>query len=107
MLNACLYPCPSNPSITIYECETGEIPNLDAIPEVVCFAVRYLAKINKQDFRLSPKNEASVFVGFTTLQGTYGSVLLVGDKKYVVAREHVSLSRIIFRCSRSDQLIQR
>ena len=24
------------------------------------------------------------------MQGTYGSVLLVGDKKYVVAREHVS-----------------
>ena len=70
LLNACLYPCPSNPSITIYECETGEIPNLDAIPEVGCFAVRYLAKIKKQDFRLSPKNEAGVFVGFATLQGT-------------------------------------
>ena len=47
LLNACLYPCPSNPSITIYECETGEIPNLDAIPEVGCFAVRYSAKIKK------------------------------------------------------------
>ena len=23
LLNACLYPCPSNPSITTYECETG------------------------------------------------------------------------------------
>ena len=52
--------------------------------------MRYLAKIKKQDFRLSPKNEAGVFVGFSTLQGTNGSVLLVGDKKYVVAREHVS-----------------
>ena len=60
MLNACLYPCPSNPSITIYECERGEIPNLDAIPEVGCFAVRYLAKIKNQDFRLSPKNEAGL-----------------------------------------------
>ena len=29
-------------------------------------------------------------MGFATLQGTYGSVLMVGDKKYVVAREHVS-----------------
>jgi hypothetical protein len=25
LLNACHYPCPSNPSITIYECETGEV----------------------------------------------------------------------------------
>ena len=85
----------------------GEIPNLDAIPEVGCFAVRYLAKIKKQDFQLSPKNEAGVFVRFVTLQGTYGSVLLVGDKKYVVARENVShVQQDHFPCSRSDQLIQ-
>ena len=25
LLNACHYPCPSNPSISIYECETGEV----------------------------------------------------------------------------------
>ena len=29
-------------------------------------------------------------MGFATLQGTYGSVMLVGNKKYVVARELVS-----------------
>jgi hypothetical protein len=77
-------------SITIYECETGEIPNLDAIPEVGSFAVRFLAKIKKSDFKLSPKNQAGVFVGFATLKGTYGSVLMVGEGKYVVAREHVN-----------------
>ena len=77
-------------SITIYECETGEIPNLDAIPEIGSFAVRFLAKIKKSDFKLSPKNQAGVFVGFATLKGTYGSVLMVGEGKYVVAREHVN-----------------
>ena len=77
-------------NITIYECETGDIPNLDAIPEIGSFAVRHLAKIKKSDFKLSPKNQAGVFVGFATLQGTYGSVLMVGDNRYVVAREHVA-----------------
>ena len=83
-------PCPVNKDITVYECETGEIPNLDAIPEVGSFAVRHLAKIKKSDFKLSPKNQAGVFVGFATLKGTYGSVLMVGEGKYVVAREHVA-----------------
>ena len=68
MINACLNPCPVDQSVTIYECETGEIPNLDAIPEVGSFAVRHLAKIKKSDFKLSPKNEAGVFVGFATLK---------------------------------------
>jgi len=90
LIGACLNPCPLDQSVTIYECETGEIPNLDAIPEVGSFAVRHLAKIKKSDFKLSPKNEAGVFLGFATLKGTYGSVLMVGEGKYVVAREHVA-----------------
>ena len=89
LLNACLSPCPTNKEITIYECETGEIPNLDAIPDVGCFAVRYLDKLKKTDFKLSPKNQAGIFVGFATLQETYGSVLMVGENSYVVAKEHV------------------
>jgi hypothetical protein len=38
---------------------------------------------------ISPKNQAGIFVGFTTLQETYGSVLMVGENSYVVAKEHV------------------
>jgi hypothetical protein len=90
LVNACLNPCPVDKNITIYECETGEIPNLDAIPEIGSFAVRHLSKIKKADFKLSPKNQAGVFVGLATLQGTYGSVLMVGNNRYVVAREHVA-----------------
>ena len=90
LVNACTSSCPTNPEITIYEAETGEIPNLDCIPELGCFAVRHLGKLDRKDFKLSPKNQAGVFVGIATLQGTYGSVLLVGDRKYVVAREHVN-----------------
>jgi hypothetical protein len=90
LVNACTSSCPTNPEITIYEAETGEIPNLDCIPELGCFAVRHLEKLDRKDFKLSPKNQAGVFVGIATLQGTYGSVLLVGDRKYVVAREHVN-----------------
>ena len=61
LINACLNPCPTDKDIT-----------------------------TKTDFKLSPKNEAGVFMGFATLKGTYGSVLMVGEGKYVVAREHVA-----------------
>jgi hypothetical protein len=70
LINTCLNLCPMHKDITIYECKTGEIPNLDAIPEVGSFAVRHLAKIKKTDFKLSPKNEAGVFMGFATLKGS-------------------------------------
>ena len=68
LINACLNPCPVDESITIYECETGEIPNLDAIPEVGSFAVRFVTDIKKSDFKLSSKNQAGVFIGFATLK---------------------------------------
>ena len=68
LINACLNPCPVDESITIYECETGEIPNLDAIPEVGSFAVRFVTEIKKSDFKLSSKNQAGVFIGFATLK---------------------------------------
>ena len=35
--------------------------------------------VRMSDFKLSPKNQAGVFVGFATLEGTYGSVLMVGE----------------------------
>ena len=41
-------------------------------------------------FLLSPKNQAGIFVGFATLKETYGSVLMVGENSYVVAKEHVA-----------------
>ena len=36
--------CPTNKKVTVYEAETGMIPNLDGIPPVGCFAIRFLVK---------------------------------------------------------------
>ena len=49
------------------------------------------------DFKLSSMNQAGVFVGFATLKGIYGSVLMVGEGKYVVAREQSITFKIILR----------
>jgi len=64
------------------------IPDFDKIPPLGCFDIRYLGKIDRKDVKLSPKNQAGVFFGFATLSnGTYGSVLLIGDRRLVVAKE--------------------
>jgi len=36
--------CSTNNLVTVYEAETGMIPNLDGIPPVGCFAIRFLVK---------------------------------------------------------------
>ena len=63
----------------------------------ICFAsffcLLFSRSVNKPPhryFKLSPKNEAGVFCRFATFKGTFGSMLLVGEGKYVVAREHVA-----------------
>jgi len=89
--------CPTDHAITIYEAETGLIPDLDALPPLGCFSVRYLSKLDRKDFKLSPKNQAGVFVGFATLRnGTYGSILLIGDRCIVVAKETMDFIHDLF-----------
>jgi len=66
------------------------IPDLDLIPPLGCFGFRYLSRLYRKDFKLSPKNQAGVFLGFATLEkGTYGSILMIGERRFVVAKETV------------------
>jgi len=90
LLKAVTQSCPTDVSITVYEAETGMIPDLDLIPPLGCFDFRYLSKLDRKDFKLSPKNQAGVFLGFATLdKGTYGSILMIGERRFVVAKETV------------------
>jgi len=88
LINAVTQSCPTDSSITIYEAESGMIPDLDKIPPFGCVAIRYLRKLDRKDFKLSPKNQDGVFFGFATFSnGTYRSVLLIGDRRFVVAKK--------------------
>jgi len=89
-LKAVTHSCPTDDSITIYEAETRMIPDLDLIPPLGCFGFCYLSKLDRKDFKLSPKNQAGVFVRFATLEKcTYGSILIIGERHFVVAKETV------------------
>ena len=49
LLNAVTQSCPTDHGITIYEAETGLIPDLDVLPPLGCFSVRYLSKMDRID----------------------------------------------------------
>ena len=97
LLNAVTQSCLTDHGITIYETKTGLIPDLDALPPLGCFGIQYLSKLDRKDFKLSPKNQAGVFLGFATLRnGTYGSILLIGDQRIVVAKETIDFIHDLF-----------
>jgi len=66
LLNALTHSNPTDHGITVYEARTGLIPDLDTLPPLGCFGVRYLRKLNRKDFKLSPnlnlKNQAGSFL---------------------------------------------
>ena len=66
------------------------ISNLKDIPPVGCFAIRFLDKLDRKDFKLSPANQAGVFMGYATLRHVFGAVIQVRSNAYVTARHNVS-----------------
>jgi len=75
----------------------SSIPDLAALPPLGCFGVRYLSKLDRKDFKLSPKNQAGVFLGFATFRNsTYRSILLIGDRCIVVAKESMDFIHDLF-----------
>ena len=85
LTHAVTHLCPTNKKVAVYEAETGMIPNLDDIPPVGCIAIRFLDKLDRKDFKLSPANQAGVFMGRPTLRHVFGAVMQVGSNSYLTA----------------------
>ena len=88
LVTSCTRASPLNKQISCHEAATSELPDLDMLPPVGCMAIRNLDKIDRSDFKLSPANEAAVFIGLAHLGETFGSVLMT-EKSLVVARDNV------------------
>ena len=63
---------------------------LRPVPLVGCFAIRFLDKLDRNDFKLSPANQAGVFIGYATLRHVFSVVIQVGSNTYVTTRHNVS-----------------
>jgi hypothetical protein len=88
-VNAMIRASPANPEMTIFEAETGRIPNLDIVPPIGCFCVRIQDRSSRADQQLDPANQPGVFLGFATLNRTFGSIILA-EKAVVVAKNNVA-----------------
>ncbi len=84
LLNACTSPTVCDPSITIFEADTGVVPDLAVFPPPGCFCLRYRASRSQ----IGCINEPEVFLGFGHLENTFGAVILV-KQSLVVARHNV------------------
>jgi len=72
--------CPTNKKATVYEAKTGMIPNLDDVPLLICFVLQFAFSTNLLDFKLSPSNQAGVFMGYAKLRHVFGAVIQVGQR---------------------------
>jgi hypothetical protein len=95
LLNACTSPAICDPSITIFESDTGVVPDLAVFPPPGCFCIRYREKIERADVKLDAQNEPGVFLGFGHLENTFGAVILV-KQSLVVARHNVAFVESVF-----------
>ena len=65
-------------SRTIFEHVWGVATNLDLIPPIGCFAApRLMDNSAKTDWKLDPKNQSAVFLGFAHNRNVYGAQILV------------------------------
>ena len=95
LLNACTSPSICDPSITIFEADTGVVPDLAVFPPPGCFCIRYREKIERADVKLDAQNEPGVFLGFGHLENTFGAIILV-KQSLVVARHNVAFVESVF-----------
>ena len=63
LLNAVTRSCPTDHGITIYEAETGLIPDLDALPPLGCFGVLCLSKLIARISSCLPRTRLVCFWG--------------------------------------------
>jgi hypothetical protein len=77
LLNACTSPVVCDPSITIFEADTGVVLDLTVFPPPGCFCLHCREKIERTYLKLDVQNESGVFLGFGHLENTFGAVVLV------------------------------
>jgi hypothetical protein len=56
---------------TIFEAVWDAIPNIDLVPPVGCLCARLMDNSAREDWKLDPKNQSGVFLGFAHRRNIY------------------------------------
>jgi hypothetical protein len=95
VLNDVTSPTVDEPTKTIFEATYGQTPDYDALPSVWCYAVRFLKKQHRKDFRFDLTNQTGIFLGYATYNNIYGAVLFA-EKALVVDRVQIAFDLNFF-----------
>ena len=79
LVNSMITPSITDKSRTIFEHVWGVVPNLDLIPPIGCFAARLMDNTARTDWKLDPKNQSGVFLGYAHNRNVYGAQILVNN----------------------------
>jgi hypothetical protein len=91
LVNSMITPSVSDKTKTIFEAVWDAIPNIDLVQPVGCFCARLMDNSAREDWKLDPKNQSGVFLGFAHRRNIYGAQILV-DKDIITAKQNFSIS---------------
>jgi hypothetical protein len=92
---------PGIKSRTIFEHVWGVVPNLDLIPPIGIFAARLMDNSARTDWKLDPKNQSGVFLGFAHNRNVYGAQILV-ENAIITAKLKVAYDTELFPFHQRD-----
>jgi hypothetical protein len=95
LVNSMITPSISDKTKTIFEAVWDAIPNIDLVPPVGCFCARLMDNSAREDWKLDPKNQSGVFLGFAHRRNIYGAQILV-DKAIITARHQIAYDVELF-----------
>jgi hypothetical protein len=95
LVNSMIMPSISDKTKTIFETVWDAIPNIDLVPPVGCFCARLMDNSTREDWKLDPKNQSGVFLGFALRRNIYGAQILVG-KAIITAKHQIAYDVDLF-----------
>jgi hypothetical protein len=87
---------------TIFEHAWGVVPNLDLIPPIGCFAARLMDHSVRTDWKLDPKNQSGVFLGFAHNRNVYNGAQILVDNAMITAKLQVAYDTELFPFHQRD-----
>ena len=101
LVNSMISPAICDKTKTIFEAVWDVIPNIDLVPPVGCFCARLMDNSARADWKLDPKNQSGVFLGFAHRRNIYGAQILV-DKSIITAKHQIAYDIELFPFQQRD-----
>jgi hypothetical protein len=86
---------------TIFEVVWDVFPNIDLVPPIGCFCALLMHNSAREDWKLDPKNQSGVFLGFAHRRNIYGAQILVG-KAIITAKHQIAYDVELFPFQQKD-----